>query len=185
MSMSISPFGYYEASSLWIGTNYRSSSNPLRGTLVIGHSTYATPDDDPPGIVAWIQGGNDLTFKRFLNCVLDGGITGIHSPSDLFRSIAFYNFVPWSLGPKTRSPKPEEYKQAAQTLPGVINQASPRAIFVFGKRHQKYSLPIIKAYANRFGVPYRATVHPIQDKHGLFLPAWKEFIEMLDGLAAG
>jgi hypothetical protein len=70
-------------------------------------------------------------------------------------------------------------------LPGVINQAGPRAIFVFGKKHQKYSLPVIEAYANEFGVPYKATVHPIQDKHALFLPAWKEFIETLDDLATG
>jgi hypothetical protein len=149
---------------------------------VIGHSTYDTPENDPPGIIAWIQGKTDKTFSAFFNRTTTTGLkaakAGPDERADFFHSMAFYNFVPHSLGKEDRHPTAAEYVQAAKDLPAVIKRAQPRAIFVFGESHHWYSLRVI----GPTGIPYVDSVHPVQDKYRRFLPAWHKFAEMLKSL---
>jgi hypothetical protein len=107
---------YYEMSSLWIGRDYRSTSNPLNGALVIGHSTYGTPDNDPPGIIAWIKREkHDQTFTVFFNQTTTTSLratdASIDDRADFFHSMAFLQLVPHSLVEKDRSPTAAEYRQ--------------------------------------------------------------------------
>jgi hypothetical protein len=174
--------GFYEQTSLWIGRDYRSATNPLRGALVIGHSTYGTPDDDPPGILAWIEGNHDQTFTVFFNQITAGSKAadvGRDGRATFFRSMAFYNFVPHSLGEKDDfTPTAAQYRQAKKDLPAIIERAQPRAIFVFGKAHWNYSEPPIRNSRLRFV----QSVHPLFDFGHKFLPAWREFEGILQSL---
>ena len=149
---------------------------------MIGHSTYDTPENDLPGIIAWIQGKTDKTFSAFFNRTTTTGLTaakaGIDKRADFFHSMAFYNFVPHSLGKEDRDPTKAEYRQAAEDLPAIIERAQPRGIFVFGLKHYKYSSPVIKDSK----IPYVDSVHPVQDSRRRFLPAWRKFEEMLKSL---
>jgi hypothetical protein len=172
--------GYYEPTSLWIGRDYRSVSNPLNGALVIGHSTWGTPDEDPPGIITWIEGNHDQTFTVFFNQTsgLKAAKAGVGGRARFFRSIAFYNFVPHSLGAKDISPTVSQYLQAQKDLPSIIQKAQPRGIFFFGKAHWDYSEPPIRDS----GFRYVRSVHPLFDFDHKFLPAWREFEEILKSL---
>lgn len=170
--------GHYEESTLWIGRDYKNESNFLRKVLIIGHSTYDTQPNDPPGIISWIEGNDDKTFSKLLEHVQKTPICGIQTPRDLFRSIAFYNFVPDSLGPENRDPTPDEYEQGKKALPGVISHANPRAIFVFGLNHREHSSPLLEAS----GIAFMHSVHLVWDTQGRFLPMWKEFVEKLNDI---
>jgi hypothetical protein len=57
----------------------------------------------------------------------------------------------------------------------VIELANPITIFVFGLKHQDYSLPVIR----ESGIPYIPAVHPIMDKEGRFFAGWRDFERML------
>lgn len=153
---------------LWIGTKYRDPENELNGVLVIAHSTYGTTPDDRPGIKAWIVRKPDMTFSIFYRHVT--GRTAAVATSlerqNFFDQIAYLNFVDHILGEEDRDPTKAEYEQAARDLPGRIERADPLAIFVFGLKHQGYSLPIIKE--SRWRDRYRATVHVVQDKQHRF-----------------
>jgi hypothetical protein len=73
------------------------------GPWSFGHSNYGTPDNDPPGILAWIEGNHDQTFTVFFNQTNAGSRAadvGRDGRANFFRSIAFYNFVAHSLGEK-------------------------------------------------------------------------------------
>jgi hypothetical protein len=166
--------------SLWVGSAYRDPENYLSGALLIGHSTYGTHSDDPHGIEAWINGGRDQTFST-----LYGHVTGLSAADarrddrrKFFDNFAFTNFVSRVLGEEDRDPTEAEYRQAAVELAEVIERANPISIFVFGIKHQSYSLPVIDASR----IPYKATVHVIMDREGRFSPAWHEFVEMLPRL---
>jgi hypothetical protein len=174
--------GSYEPTSLWIGRDYLSTTNPLRRALVIGHSTYGTPDHDPPGILAWIEGNHDQTFTVFFNQTTAGSRAaevGRDGRANFFRSIAFYNFVPRSLGEKDDvTPTVAQYIQAKKDLPAIIERAEPRAIFIFGKAHRKYSEPPIRDS----GFRCVQSVHPLFDFGHKFLPAWREFEQILQSI---
>lgn len=165
--------------SLWIGAAYRDPENYLNRVLVMGHSTYGTRSEDPHGIKDWINRRHDQTFSTFY-----GHLTGLRAAratrddrQKFFDRFAFTNFVSHILGEEDRDPTEAEYERAALDLPEVIRRANPVAAFVFGLRHQWYSLPVIEA--SRIRDRYRATVHPVMDGQGRFLPAWREFVEML------
>lgn len=139
---------------------------------------------DPPGIIAWIKGEeHDQTFTLFFNQTTTTGLraaeAGIDERADFFHSMAFYNFVPHSLGEKDRSPTAAEYRQATKDLPAIIKRAQPRAIFVFGASHHWYSLRVIGPTE----IQYVDSVHPVQDSSHRFLPAWREFEEKLKSLS--
>jgi hypothetical protein len=145
-------------SGLWTGSQYQNPENPFRRVLVIGHSTFGTPPDDPLNIKAWIANAitaEDRTFDRFFK-VVKGLVARQVSRQEralFFNRIAFNNFVSKILE-RNRNPTSEEYKEAKTELPGVIAEANPRAIFAFGFAHRRYSEPVIQEAVSRTSSAY-------------------------------
>jgi hypothetical protein len=174
---------YNLISGLWTGSQYRNPENQFKRVLVIGHSTYGTPPDDPHGIEAWIRdaaSAEDPTFNRWFYVAkkLRALKVDRSKRESFFAQFAFNNFVSHILGEKDRDPTAAEYKEAALKLPGVIAEANPRAIFAFGYAHRKHSEDVIE----KSRIPYVFSVHPVQDKLKQFPPDWHQFVQMLNDL---
>lgn len=84
-----------------------------------------------------------------------------------------------SLGEKDGlTPTVAQHAQAKKDLPAIIKRAEPKAIFVFGKAHWDYSEPPIRDS----GFRWVQSVHPLFDFGHKFLPAWREFEQILQSL---
>lgn len=100
----------------------------------------------------------DATFSAIYNACTKSKAAGYSSVSKktFWDSIAFYNFVPVTIGPSsTARPKTASLKSGIRPLHLVLDVLRPDGVFVFGFEHSDYSRPVVHAH----GIPYVVVPH--------------------------
>lgn len=130
---------------MWKGQHYSLSANRV---LVLGESWYTPEEPLSSYVPAWASGRiTDVLFSRLFN-----DCSGLRRESATtaqrlawWDTIAFYNFVPGSIGPTTRSrPSRAQYESGATRLSGLLIELAPYAVWIIGKQQSKYSFPVVR-----------------------------------------
>lgn len=136
---------------------YRSAP---RRVLVLGESWYGEIEDLSDYIRRWAARSiGDRTYSRIYN---SGAAkhTSKSKPADLLQfwnQIAFYNFVPGSVGPTNGSKANKtHFKAAAAFLPPVLDELQPHGVWILGVGQAEYSRPVIEAA----GIAHEMAPHP-------------------------
>jgi hypothetical protein len=142
---------------VWIGSGYSQSANRI---LVLGESWYGDVEPLAVYVPRWVRGEViDNTFARIFNAA-----SGCHTESASqeqrtawWNSIAFYNFVPGSVGAsRSDRPSPAAYIAAAGPLAVVLDQLRPRGVWILGKGQAEYSVGVVE----RSGIACEVSTHP-------------------------
>ena len=158
---------------VWIGKHY-TASNPK--ILLLGESDYGETGQLDKYIPEWLDRKNpDHTFARISN-TFGSNI----SREEFWHQIAFYNFVPGSLGPtRAHRPTSQLYLEAQPVLSEVLNALKPDGVLILGIEQSHYSKPVIE----RYGVACSVSPHPAA--RGLsnerLTTAWIEFTKAVKG----
>jgi len=141
---------------LWIGANFETTFPHL---LILADSTYGHPSLLSNDVPRWIAGKQpDTTFSAIYNACTTSKAAGYASASKLafWDSIAFYNFVPGTIGiPSTSQPTTAALKSGIRPLHLLLDALRPDGVFIFGLRHSNYSRPVVHAH----GIPYVVVPH--------------------------
>ena len=129
---------------IWKGAGFDRSPSRI---LILGESTYG---DDPPLAVyvrRWVAGKQpDYLFSRLFRvcCGQPASSATLEARGGFWDSVAFYNFVPDSVGAK-RSDRPtaSNYKKGEDLLPTVLAALQPAGVWILGIDNALYSKPII------------------------------------------
>ncbi|MFO0858967.1 MAG: hypothetical protein U0570_00315 [Phycisphaerales bacterium] len=142
---------------VWIGTNYKLSPSRI---LILGESWYGDADPLAEYVPWWIlKQVRDNTFARVFNAA-----SGFHTESasvaqrsGWWNSIAFYNFVPGSVGEnRTDRPTRAVFLAAREPLRAVLEQLRPNGVWILGKEQTDYSAGVVE----RLGITFEVTPHP-------------------------
>lgn len=144
-------------SNVWKGQRFQDT-----GILILGESTYG--DDEPltDYIPKWIAGTlaeRDYTFSRIFKAAekLNASEVTSGQRGAFWHSVAFYNFVPGTVGETNKQKATEEhFKQAAKDLPDVLKELKPKAVWILGKTQAKHSQPVVE----RAGILCEVITHP-------------------------
>jgi hypothetical protein len=141
---------------VWIGAVFEATSPHL---LILAESTYGPHVLLSAYVLDWIAGRvRDATFTAIYNaCTASraAGYSGV-SKRTFWDSIAFYNFVPGSIGPaSTAHPTASAFKSGVRPLHLILDVLRPDGVLIFGLGHSDYSRPVIQAY----GTPYVVVPH--------------------------
>lgn len=141
---------------VWVGSNYEPSAERI---LVLGESWYGDVEPLVDFIPRWARGGViDNTFSRLFNAA-SGFHTERATPSQRlgwWNGIAFYNFVPGTVG-AARSDRPTRaaFRAAQAPLTAVLDRLRPRGVWIIGKEQAEYSAEVVR----RFGAAHEVTPH--------------------------
>ncbi len=141
---------------VWIGDYYARS--PAR-ILILGESWYANVEPLAVYVPRWARGEiNDYTFSRLFN-----GASGLHTERATqaqrlawWNGIAFYNFVPGTVG-NSRSDRPTRaaFIAARDPLTAVLDRLRPQGVWIIGKQQAEHSADVVRL----FGAAYEVTPH--------------------------
>ena len=137
------------AEKVWIGAGY----SELR-ILVLGESWYGDfPDDlvtDDGYIRAYLDGRvTDAMYTRIANaCKM--------SRSDFWNGVMFTNFVQRVGATRESRPSSEHYKDARVRLSRLLEEHTPRGVWILGLGQSEYSAPVVE----RAGIAYQVSAHP-------------------------
>jgi hypothetical protein len=141
---------------VWIGDKYECESDRV---LILGESWYGDVEPLVLYVPRWARGEiNDSTFSRLFNAA-----SGLHTERatyeqrvDWWNAIAFYNFVPGTVG-ASRSDRPSEaaFAAARTLLTVVLDKLRPRGVWIIGKGQAEYSAEVVR----RFGSVFEVTPH--------------------------
>jgi hypothetical protein len=142
---------------LWLGSSY---GLPQHRVLVLGESWYGDVDPLIEYIPKWAAFKlKDATFARIFNAAsgLDTATATATQRLDWWHTVAFYNFVPGSVG-RSRDSRPTRahYLSAAEPLELLLEEIGPAGVWIFGIEQSAYSAPIIAHHA----IPYEVAPHP-------------------------
>lgn len=166
---------------VWIGDNYERSADRI---LVLGESWYDDVEPLAVYVPRWARGDvDDKTFSRLFN-----GASGLHTERATlaqrlawWNGIAFYNFVPGTVG-KSRSDRPSRAAciAARDPLAAVLDRLRPKGVWIIGKGQAEHSADVVRL----FGAAYEVTAHTAS--YGLSSAALKtSWANLLTKCAAG
>jgi hypothetical protein len=141
---------------VWVGDNYEQSAERV---LVLGESWHGDVESLVDFIPRWASGlVIDNTFSRLFNAA-SGFHTERATPSQRlgwWNGIAFYNFVPGTVG-AVRSDRPTNAAFLAARVPltTVLERLRPRGVWIIGKEQAEYSAEVVR----RFGATHEVTPH--------------------------
>lgn len=163
----------------WQGTRYQAADNPLRGALILADSTYRDEgynEADPLWLDYYLRTGDDTTFRMVAKAITGRVLSTFAERKACWANIAFYNFIPWILPNSDYEPTEQDKARAIPFLRPVLEILKPRAVWVVGKRHWDYSIPIIK----HCGYRYQKAFHPARPRwRSAFLATWPDFRRLL------
>ena len=158
----------YPTNSFWIGDRYRDETNPLRGALILGESTYGPVRANDP---QWIHYFIDCQAKRWQDIdrmfgrlhwfMTDRAETAGVSYIELykrssrkilkswFNRFAFTNFVTQPLLDRKKRVSGLDLAKAREDLSRVLERIQPKGIWVMGARQEPYSVDVLEG----FGIP--------------------------------
>ncbi len=151
-------------SDVWCGANYEAAEN---GILVLGESWYGEepsplPVNLEPYIRRWVSAtkeGRDYTFSRIFNSS-SARRAYQAKPDERLRfwdSIAFYNFVPGTLGyERSNRPKKQDFENAVYVFEYVLDELSPKGVWILGKEQVEHSMPSVCTR----GIEFEKIQHP-------------------------
>lgn len=124
----------------WVGVDYEKPAIFPYRTLILGESNYTTPDNFGTDLVISCVGddilGSDPNFCRFstkIRRVIFGRNTEI-GPEEFWRNAAFYNFVQYLVGGKSKErPTSQMWIDSAEPFSEVVAKLKPERILVLGK----------------------------------------------------
>jgi len=141
---------------VWIGENYERSTNRL---LVLGESWYGDIEPLAAYVPRWAHGAiNDSMFSRLFNAA-----SGLHTAGATYaqrlawwNGIAFYNFVPGTVGTTRRDrPSRSAFAAARTSLTTTLDRLSPKGVWIIGKGQAEYSADVVR----QFGAACEVTAH--------------------------
>ena len=140
---------------VWIGSAFNST---VPSILILGESTFGSSTPLQTYVPAWIAGTEtDAFFTRvYTDCSASPRFKGM-SRQTFWNSIAFYNYVPGSMGPSIKNrPTPAQFKSGIRPLHWLLDALRPAGVFVIGYGHADYSRLVVQAH----GIPYVIVPHP-------------------------
>jgi hypothetical protein len=166
---------------VWTGENYERTADRI---MILGESWYGDIEPLATYVPRWAGSEiNDHMFSRLFNAA-----SGSHTDHathkqrlDWWNGIAFYNFVPGSVG-ASRSDKPSiaAFEAAREPLTSVLERLCPRGVWIIGKGQAEYSAEVVR----RFGSAYEVT--PQTSSYGLSTAAlagsWHRLLEAVRAL---
>jgi len=143
---------------VWIGENYERSADRI---LILGESWYGDVEPLAAYVPRWARAEitRDYTFARIFNAA-----SGFHTKHATlvqrlawWNGIAFYNFVPGTVG-ASADDRPSSAALAAARMPltAVLAHLAPKGVWIIGKGQAKYSADVVL----HFGAQYEVTDHP-------------------------
>lgn len=127
--------------------------------MILGESWYGEVEPLAMYVPRWASGEiNDSMFARLFNTA-SGWHTERATPQqrlDWWNGIAFYNFVPGTVG-ASRSDRPttQMFAAARDPLASVLYKFRPRGVWIIGKGQAEYSADVV----SRFGSEYEVSPH--------------------------
>lgn len=134
---------------VWVGQNFTDM-----GIFVLGESWYGDYAKDivtdDGYITAYLDGRvTDALYTRIANGV------GMEK-AKFWRSVMFTNYVQ-RVGPtRKHRPTTEHYRTAAARLTRLLDEHSPRGVWILGTGQSEHSEPVVRAA----GIPVEVVVHP-------------------------
>jgi hypothetical protein len=141
---------------VWIGDDYAASAPRI---LILGESWYGDIEPLVGYVPRWARGEiNDSMFSRLFNAA-SGSHTDRASHAQRlawWNGIAFYNFVPGTLG-DSRSDRPSRATFVAARVPlaAVLDRLRPQGVWIIGKQQAEHSVDVVRL----FGAAYEVTAH--------------------------
>jgi hypothetical protein len=152
---------------IWIGSGYSSQR-----ILVLGESWYGDfPGDlvtDDGYIRAYLEGRvSDAMYTRMANaCELER--------RKFWEGILFTNFVQRVGATRDVRPTPEHYRSACARLACLLEEHTPRGVWILGLGQGAHSAPVVE----RAGIPYEVSAHPTSYglKNATLGASWKALL---------
>jgi len=127
--------------------------------LILGESRYGHEELIAESIKGWIKGHRDYLFSRVFNICsgLHTSSASVGDRSRFWESVAFQNFVFWSVG-EQRNHRPTQamYETAKPFLGEVLDLLKPSGVWILGREQAAYSESIITAS----GIECEVAPHP-------------------------
>lgn len=181
-SDAFSAYSYASPMELWVGDNYERGADRI---MVLGESWYGDVEPLALYVPRWARGEiNDSMFSRLFNAG-----SGSHTEHATHRQrlewwngIAFYNFVPGSVGTSRKDrPSAAAFAAAREPLTAALGRLRPRGVWIIGKGQSEYSADVVR----RFGAAYEVTAHPAS--YGLssaaLVASWTKLLERVRALS--
>lgn len=148
----------------WIGDNYISPDIFKYRTLILGESNYTTEENFGPELVincvkCHLGENDDDNFSRFATktrrTIFEESLV---SKDQFWHSVAFYNFVQFRVGDRSRTrPTEEMWKLSAPAFDEVLSAYKPERILVLGLSNWNQLMrcvPAIKTGQDRATINY-------------------------------
>ena len=143
------------AADVWVGSNYAARIPRL---LILGESTYGSSLPLISYVPGWISGAvKDRTFSN-LYIALSTCSNSLRSCSKthIWDCIAFFNFVPGSIGTTYKSKaSPSHFRSARSSLRQMVSLLAPTGVLILGLSQSDFSRPVIEQQC----VPYVIVPH--------------------------
>jgi hypothetical protein len=128
---------------IWIGSEYQRSGR----VLILGESWYSEVVPLSDYVQSWAFGElQDSLFARLYNS-LSGRrreASTISQRLEWWQSVAFYNFVPGSLGPTNdQRPTSAQFRAARAPLRSVLDHLNPAGVWIVGLGQAEYSRSVV------------------------------------------
>ena len=143
----------------WVGKNYDTTMPSL---LILGQSDSGVKTRLSTYVPDWIaERVTDRTFTAIYNACTASKSSVFHNFSkqkqNFWDAIAFYNFIPKTLGPIKPGPSPTvlDLKSGVRPLHLVLDVLRPHGVFIMGLAHSDYSRPVVQAH----GIPHVVVPH--------------------------
>jgi hypothetical protein len=170
----------------WIGQNWRRTHK----TLILGESWYGGGTIEAI-VTAWIcRRERDYFLSRVFNAC-----SGLRTESAtlaerqaFWDSVAFQNFVCWSLGKGSKCrPTAADYQHACKHLEHLLAELRPAGVWVLGKEQAEYSVPVLEHRSAVYEWAYHPCARRRAGSHSL-RDSWRRLQQRLgnrcDDLAA-
>ncbi len=141
---------------VWIGEGYERAAKRI---LVLGESWYGEVEPLCAFVPRWATGElRDAMLSRLFNAAsgLHTERASIEQRLAWWNGIAFYNFVPGSVG-ASRSDRPSDaaFRAARAPLGLVLERLRPDGVWIIGKGQAAYSAGVVE----EFGAVHEVTAH--------------------------
>jgi len=161
----------------WIGTEYHGGNR----VLILAESWYGDEEPLSDYILRWAAGDQQDTLFASIYNALSGRRRERSTPIerlDWWQSVAFYNFVPGSLGATNEQrPTDAQFRASCDPLANALKFIDPSGVWLLGLGHAEYSRPVVES----FGSVHRAVRHP---RSGVSAKALKTSWDLLNAEAA-
>ena len=139
---------------VWIGPNYS-----YRRIFVLGESWYGDYTDDLVTDDGYIRAyladcQSDSMYSRIANACMDD--KSLRARRDYWHGVMFTNFVQRVGATRDSRPTAEHYRDACGRLARLLEECTPRGVWILGLEQSRYSAPVVQ----RAGIAYEVSAHP-------------------------